>query len=313
MKSFGIKQNIGSPSMYLRLAISEHNRLSKKKSVQKFGTMRGFCAEMIGTIKRFMVCLNQEIGLYLYSPADDNRYLAWSDLFEDFFPYSNNTVLKYFNKSNFPYGRKLPILKPLSRIILKATTKYDLFMFDDLGLLPERLVIPELNIDLDYDEACRLLIQSIWMLKPEIREYIENKKQQLALPAEYDAVHIRRGDKINEHDYKHVKNYVKSIEKKRSEIFTSTLFVASDDFAVIKELETLLPGINILTFCAENSAGYDQKQFTKLSLNERLKHLKDFIAELEILMSSRNVFASSTSNVGIFVRMARAKQGYIEV
>jgi hypothetical protein len=306
-------ENLVPSQIHLRQMISEQNRLSSKRFVQNFGENRGFCAEMIGTIKRFMACLSQGIGLYLYSPKDENRYLAWSDIFEDFFPYTNNPILKKLNRANFPYGRKLPILKSVSRIILKRKTAYNLFMFDDLGPLPERLVIPSLNIDFDYDEACKFLIQIIWVLKPEIHKHIEQKKQQLGLPAEYNAVHIRRGDKIAEHDYKHLENYVKAINEDASTIPQGALFVASDDFSVIKELQVLLPGVNILTFCDKKSAGYDQKQFGKLSLNERIRKLMDFLAELEILISSRNVFASSSSNVAIFVRMARARQSCWEV
>lgn len=139
-----------------------------------------------------------------------------------------------------------------------------------------------------------------------------NWPESLQLP--YAAIHVRRGDKIKGYisprsgeliidgDQVILDEYL-SILRRRSPHLKS-LFVMTDDYQVIDELQTIDPNLNIFTFCEKEEQGYTQDEFNGLGSQSKTMAIRKLISEVDIACNSQIFVGCYKSNVSRYVALA---------
>jgi len=277
----------------------------------RFGRGGGFCAEMLGLVKSMMCCLHRKSRLCLSRggrPTGIGVVNGFADYFEPLFPEIDAGILNALNLQAVRGSGRFPIARRGVSRLLRAATGVDLFMMDDLGALPARLVVPELGIDAEYLDACALLIGLIWVYPPEVEQEIIRTRADWDVPASYISVHVRRGDKISESPYVALDRYVTAIERARPE--GCAVVVASDDASAADELARLLPPrFQVVSCSAPSGRGFSRSGFNQLPAPERYRQVKRFLAELEVLRHGDLFVGAASSNVTYLIEMMRAGRG----
>jgi hypothetical protein len=176
-------------------------------------------------------------------------------------------------------------------------------------------------------------IQEYKNIIPEIYIYNEHTKQEInkvklqfnLIDNEYDAIFIRRGDKlISESKKIDETTYIDLLLKKNP--FCSTIFLQTDDYNSFIGLEKYIKehnlNIKIHTICDKNSLGVVvfsnlKKQFNdktnnitqnksvdEMNHDEKYKHTMDMIIGVDILRKSNICVTDFQSNVARFVKLA---------
>jgi hypothetical protein len=146
-------------------------------------------------------------------------------------------------------------------------------------------------------ELLASISRDLWKLKKEIKNNpLEGR--------EYVSLHIRRGDKlINEAKIVSVDAFIKTIEQRKWNL--KPIFISSDDYSVILELQEKRPQWEIVTFTKENRIGHQQSVFNKRSKEEIFRETKDFLNEINIHIEASFFVGSITSNVTKLISMIR--------
>jgi hypothetical protein len=281
----------------------------------RFGRGRGFCAEMLGLVKTMMICLHLRSRLCL-SKGGRARGVGvvngFGDYFLPIFPEADAGVFNVLNAPAVRGSSRFPVARRGVSRMLRAVTGVDRFMMDDLGALPSRLVVPELGLDAQYWDACALLVDLLWIYQPDVGNEILDEISRWDVPREYVSVHVRRGDKNLEGPYAALDGYVEAID--RAWRNGCTVVIASDDAGAATELARRLPDrFRVVSCSAQDSSGYDQRRFNRLSATERYHRTKRFLAELEVLRRGELFVGSAGSNVTNLIEMMRAGRGVLQV
>ncbi|CAF3404484.1 unnamed protein product [Rotaria sp. Silwood2] len=128
----------------------------------------------------------------------------------------------------------------------------------------------------------------------------------------YIGVHIRRGDKLaKEARLIPLQNYIKIIEQRKLiKNKSEHIFVSSDDPLVIEELRHLKPMWNFvsiykISYNTTRQRGHFQSQFNRLSSREKSFETRLLMSELQMLINSRYVLCSMSSNVCRLIQILR--------
>lgn len=273
------------------------NKSFEKKYVFQFGRGSGLGAESIGLFKCAIICLLNRIQFCLGEinrPQGFAMEKGWEDYFLPIFPIQQGKFLSLLNRPLFPMNR-LPIARLLARYTLRGLYGNHLFMFDRLGVLPDRLIVKELGIDMDWWDAARFFFDMIWRPRQDVAELIEVYWEKSGLQEPFIAIHIRRGDKISESPYTSINKYLKALEQ-----FSILLpiYVASDDSRVIKEFHEALPKhYDIINVMPNSLNGYDQHDFNSRPKQARWLDTVFFLFELDIMKRAEWFVGASPSNV----------------
>jgi len=297
---------------------SDYRRLNEsfeRSFAFRFGRGVGFSAEMLGVVKCMMSCLKGRTRLCMSQggrPAGVGIVNGITDYFEPVFPVVDAGRWNALNIATIRGSGRLPFVRRGVSRLLRAATGADHFMMDDLGALPARLVVPELGIDVDYWDACALLVRLVWDYRPEVKEEVARVLSGCDVPHSYVSVHVRRGDKSVESPYVPLDRYATAIESARPE--GCAIAVASDDARAASELARLLPSRFPVVVCSvANSRGYIQGEFNRLPAADRFRQVNRFLAELELLRGGDLFVGSAGSNVTYLIEMMRAGRGVLQV
>lgn len=132
-------------------------------------------------------------------------------------------------------------------------------LFDEVrAFMPEAFTIGPVTIR-GAQEILRLFMLMAFRLAPEVEGRVRRLIADLELPLRYNAVHIRRGDKVGDEDiFYPAEAYVERLEEGDA---TLPVFVLSDDFEAVREFETTLEarigGAAVITLCNESHQGFD--------------------------------------------------------
>jgi len=270
---------------------------------------------MLGLVKCMMGCLHRRIRLCTSQggqPAGISVVHGLGDYFEPIFPEIDAGI---FNALNLPSVRgsgRFPIVRRGVSRTLRTVTRGNFFMMDDLGALPDRLVVPELGVDAEYWQASALLASLVWVYRPDVEKEVLGMASDWDLPKSYLAVHVRRGDKNTESRYTNLDAYVAAIDRARPQ--ACAVVVASDDASAAAELARLLPSRFRVTTCSdEGTRGYGRKEFNGLPPSERFRQVKRFLAEFEVLRRGEIFVGSTGSNVTSLIEVIRAGDGVLQV
>ena len=277
----------------------------------------GYCAEMIGLLKTIQMCLCTQTQLCLGRSFDPPGYAfknGWEDYFLPIFPYQDGRFLQQLNRPNFPYAKRFPLLKNVSRMLLKVTSGDHYYMFDKKEWhYSAELVEKKLLLQGDYWSVVQQLINAIFRYREEVVEGILDLKQRLELPKnnEYVAVHIRRGDKITEASYTELEFYAEALHEHALDKLP--IYIATDDHSVIKNLQCILGNNFSIIEPITKKFGYDQAKFNHQSSLKRWEDTLFFLFELDVMINSLTFMGSSSSNIFYWVRYNRANLNLVDV
>jgi hypothetical protein len=288
-----------------------------EKFVFQFGRGGGFGAEMIHLLCSVAACLQHKFQFCLGQCRNPRGFAiktGWNDYFEPIFPTVPGRLLHVLNRGLFPFNR-VPIAKILSRLCLRVTygTHYR-FLFDQIGPTTENFTVPALAIEAGYWDGFQMIAEAIWRLRADVIQRVEAYRTAAALPAQYVAAHVRRGDKISEAPYIPVETYLHPLrDLELSGTGKPYLYLATDDLRVVDTFRETLTGWDIANVSPVHTVGYDQAQFNSLSPEERWEWTVFFLFELEVLKNADWFLGAPPTNVYFLTRYRRANRRIIHI
>ena len=291
------------------------NESFRRTRIQHVGTGAGFCAEAIGLLKAMLSCLARETRLVVSAhPRGRGIGLGagWDDYFFSPFPTVTGRRYAVLNRGFYPAQSHLPhALLEASHSFTRRLLRADLLQFDAVPL-PNRVASPALGLDLDWWNGCKLCLDLMWHMRPEVADEAERLRCSFGVAGDYTGVHIRRGDKKSEASYVQIEQYAAAICT--AERGPRTVIVASDDATAPTRLSRLLgTSFRVIPISSPEERGHDQREFNRLPRQVRRKRTMRFVAEFELLRHSALVFVTLSSNVGCLLRYARADSGLVDV
>jgi hypothetical protein len=285
--------------------------------VFQFGRGGGFGAEMIHLLRSVAACIQHEFQFCLGQCRNPRGFAVktgWNDYFEPIFPIVPGRLLHFLNRGLFPLNR-VPVARTLSRLCLRLTygTHYR-FLFDQIGPTRENFTVPALGIEAGYWDGFQMIAAAIWRLRPDVTQRVEAYRVAAALPAQYLAAHVRRGDKICEAPYTAVESYLHPLcDLDVLGASKSPLYLATDDLRVLDEFRKALRDWNIISVSPVQTFGYDQARFNSESPEERWERTAFFLFELEVLKNADWFIGAPPSNVYFLTRYRRANRRIIHI
>ena len=302
----------------LLLEYNKINNSFKKKLIYHVGTDDGFHAEVDAMMECMLYCYENNIRFILY--ADDANFTGghgWNEFFESFCDETHLGLNKYANGRypNTYYGIKYRALRKILKCISGSTyltsdifskainkeygwkhpVKWELFGVDG-------------PIHDEFAKLAPIALQYNEKTKNEIEEVIKT----LDIPEGYYSIQFRGGDKILEQDeYMKTESVVKRIETYN--IPVKDLFVFSDDYRYIEELNQLKPEWNIYTLIDNNEKGYDNKEFQALSWDKKRKKMIRYFAQMEMCLRSKMHLGYEYSCTNNYFRSLRKPNEYFAV
>jgi len=180
-------------------------------------------------------------------------------------------------------------------------------MFDPWPPFADPVLIAGIGSPMSYLQACRWLFDIIWDLQPHVRRRVAETRGVLDLPPRFVAVHIRRGDKRLESPYVPADRFARIIRDLNKAPLP--IVVATDDVAVLPELQTALGRDWQVVTISVGERPYDQSEFNRLPTEYRFEAILRFITEVEILRRAEHFIGSWTTNVACLVRYLRSAVG----
>ncbi|MCF8413147.1 MAG: hypothetical protein K9G44_06995 [Melioribacteraceae bacterium] len=164
----------------------------------------------------------------------------------------------------------------------------------------EHFDIPKLGIKGNLRESSRKIVEIIYNFNSPTKNIIHSIIEKLNLPPKYASIHIRRGDKATEVEL--LRNAV-YIDRLKQETDLKSIFVSTDDFAVLAELEKNYGEFNFFTLTEKGEKGYVLEDFGKLSEEEKEHKMLILFASMEIICKSDCFVGTYITNLGNFAGM----------
>ena len=165
----------------------------------------------------------------------------------------------------------------------------------------EKVISPFSNSEISSLTFLNQIDKAIWQYNQSVQEEL-NKRLESFQEKSFVGVHIRRGDKITEAKHSSLETYmnfvIKYSEQKR-------IFVATDDYTTYKDLCTLYPDYEFITFSRPSNSGYQQGTFNRLDGLTKYNNTLDLFADIEMLAKAETFIGTFTSNVGQFMIIHR--------
>jgi hypothetical protein len=298
----------------LKKEYAKENNSYKKTLVFHVGTQAGFYSEVGSIFEAMCYCHLHQIKFILY--ADDANFSnnqGWTVFFEEFCQMSHDEIHKTANlrSAKNDWQSRLKRYRLKKQLGISYFTS-DLF-YDIIG--PELKATPitwslfGMNGTV-YPEAGKLK-QLILRYNPETLNAINTMIASVNLPSDYVSVQIRGGDKITETD--HLTNASETVELiRQSGDFDKIhdIFVFTDDYANIRELQVLCPSWNIYTLCREDETGYYFDDFNASNWASKKNDLIKLFAMVEICISSKKHYAYEKSCANNIIRNVKPPEEY---
>ena len=297
--------------------------------VCRVGIDCGFFVEMSYMVNAMLYCLAHRVRFQLYS--EDANFGTGTGWTEYFLPFCEEVHEPFHKKYNFhrppswhrilklcwkersagPIGWKFKsILKTLAgRLVAMGVYREYVLFAQDVPATPEKHYdIPELGMKCRYHEAYALLARMIWRFQPAVLRQALLYKEGLALPALYDGVQIRGGDKATEAELVDGARIVEMLHPEDG----SCVFVLTDDYRLMRELQAGWPRVRFVTLCQPVEQGYFHGAFCMRPAKERREALVRLLASVDLLLGCRKFVGSITTGPSVFVMMLRAEEPLVQ-
>jgi hypothetical protein len=297
--------------------INSYKRLNQsfnKRLIFNFGYEAGLYSELNNMILAVVYCLEHEIEFVIYSKdAKFARTNAWNDFFIPFCRESQSAFHKYFNRRDHNLSTN-PVFRTMIKRFFIVVYKLlypntyltgDLWRhFHNVDMEERRYTFPNLGIvDLDLRDTCARIIDIICVHNAKTKSQIIDLKCSVNLPSEYIGVHIRRGDKITESMEVSTDIYIQKILDLN--IQCKNVFVLTDDYTVIEDLENRYTEWNFYTLTKHSERGYNYAEYNKKKVEDKISDIIKLFAAVEILRSSEVFIGTYSSNPGMFLGMCK--------
>lgn len=278
------------------------NRRVGKKLIFHIGHSAGFYSEFNNMVFAILHCLKNNIGFKLYSEdANFREKLGWNDYFVPFCDEVRFRPLHYINgrDSNPELGIKSKFYLPIFRFLFKNT-----YLTQDLWN-SIRTIDKEFstfkddnNVSPTFFEACRNIINNVYVFNEETVCDIEKLKSTLLINGNYLSLHIRGGDKITECELTNIDKYME-IAKNVSNI--KKIFVSTDDYRFFELLKKNYTDYTFFTISNESAKGYLQRDFVYSSADQRRSQMINMFASMDLLLGGKHCICTFSSNIGMFI------------
>lgn len=158
--------------------------------------------------------------------------------------------------------------------------------------------VPKSNFKLqDYIKV----IKEIYLLKPDLEA---RANEILSKNPELISIFVRRGDKITSKEAPLIQtpDILKLINMSKDT--QDTIFVQTDDYNVVLEIQKELSNAKIISTVPKNKFGSHEKVWKKLSAEERKIQTEEMLVGLQVCIKSRLCWTDFTSNVGRFLKLS---------
>lgn len=308
--------------------IAVYRKLNASKSEIYYATFQkyGFMANVKDVLFEALLCLVTDRE-FQFKDDVPTIYGTWGDYFEPFFGKSTKSrwskSLSLFKSGIFALLHKTNG-KPLG-LRFAITAKYLLNNFHKMvrqkwylsiqrhPMLPKYRIIhfsvPELGIDGDEWHAFEKFLQFAYALSEETQNWIARRNEPLKIPANYAAVHIRRGEKMftEEKEYIDTDKYVAELQRVAPD--TKNVLLATDDYKAVEEFRQKCPADwNVFTSCTAERKGFFENMFIFGEPRNAKNEALGVLADVELLRNGTVFICSYTSKVAWMVTMLRKRE-----
>lgn len=274
-------------------------------------TQRGFTSEINNLLLAILYSLENRMEFRLSSRFWGAAYeKGWTDYFHPFCKESNNRLTRIGTITRLP--EKIERRQKLYKLLRPGT----LFTHDiwDATQSPEFLskvfVFPELGINGNIFQAKRALLSHVFRLTPTTKRSID--KLGMAPPEAYVAFHIRRGDKlVSEAKAVEVDKYMLALQAIRNDI--KHIYLATDDHAVVKELQSKYKDYIFYSLCPENQSGYRQSSFNTADLSHKKTETLRLLADIQNIQGAEIFIGTFSSNIGRLIALLKGIENCISL
>ena len=259
---------------------------------------KGFFAEINCLLNTIVFCLQNKVKLNLNS---------------DFFLYRENCGWEDYFK---PFTKTQKPAKDLRHFVCEGLDKVFNIIYNYNF---NKVNIPRLDLSPDnIFENKRKVARLVYRYNSKTKKLIKSKINELNLPDDYIAFHIRRGDKIGERPLqdgasieaeKHSsKDYLeKLLELKDLKIESiKNIFISTDSYISVKELEEFIEqenlDIKIYTTCNKNHIGWSTKE-SKVKFENKFDETMRLLTDAEICFHSKYFVGTYSSNMSRFITL----------
>ena len=290
------------------------NNSFKKEYIFHMGAGAGFYSEFCNMVLAILYCLKYEYKFTMYSQDANFGYKnGWSDFF---LPFCDETQANIHHLYNTRFRKPVRKRHYLKWILYRTFNKNKYFTYELWDKYfckeyeQELFDIPQLGIHGDLRAASTIIAKMIYRYNDKTIEEINLYKEKVNLPPQYASMQIRRGDKTIECKLCPTSNYFDAL-KKHTDI--KSLFVLTDDYNVIEEIEKEYSGWEIATLTTPDEHGYNNDAFSKTPIMEKKEKLIKLFSSIEIIRESELFIGTYTTNSGLFLGMVMPYDKVISV
>jgi hypothetical protein len=291
------------------------NNTFQKKYIFNFGSEGGFYSEFNNMVFAMVYCLKYRYQFILYSGNSKFKtQKGWEDFFEPFCESVNSQFHKKFNKRLT--AKKIKPKHYFQWYLFKIFNKdtfltYELFSLFYNGVFEkESFDFPELGLKGNLRDVSRELVKMIYRFNTDTGKEVQQIITTLSLPPEYTSLNIRRGDKDTEFNFVPASSYVEKLMELSA---IKDVFILTDDYTVIEELEKQYPGIHFYTLVNKEERGYVHTDFINASESKKKDDLVKLFASIEIMSTSGLAIGTYTTNPGLFLGMYMPEDKFISI
>jgi len=292
------------------------NNSFQKICIYRIGNHAGFFSEINNMIIAMIYCLENSYRFEIYS----TNTMYCNDIWQDFFyPFTQHATNPFHIKNNSREFRKIKLTdfnpqqdaQILEYLNSTFSGQDEIFLTQNVWtfIRNPRIFNPQHRVNKPFISGNTIhvayqLVQSIWNYKPHIRKRIDDIKRSVKVETPYAGFHIRRGDKFREKDFTPIESYFNKLNQitKRDDY---PVFIATDDQRIIGEIKDVYPNRRIYHFHLPQNKGFDMDNFQPLNKQQQADSIIQLLAEVEMLVEANIFVGTFTSNVGMFVGMAR--------
>jgi hypothetical protein len=291
------------------------NRSFHNICVYRIGNHAGFFSEINNMIMAMIYCMENNIRFKLYSTNTLYCNDLWNDFFEQFIDQVNHSFHQTYNGRDFRGVRKVDFDKPAFETIRQYVDNefpdQEICLTQDIfsSFRNHKIYNAQYQVKSPYFSGNILLVghqivRMIWNYNRKTRSEVYRIRNSIQINTPYAGLHIRRGDKAREARFKPLQDYLKIVDDvTKQENFP--VFIATDDQRIIEEIRKINPKRPVYHFNFPENNGFDMDKFSVLTGEQQRNKILQLLAEVDMLVEAQLFVGTFTSNVGMFVGMAR--------
>lgn len=158
--------------------------------------------------------------------------------------------------------------------------------------------LPQFSLE-EYMNAAK----EVFVPRPEIVERAKAFTDKIG--GAYISLYVRRGDKTSGAGREMTAADLPQLVKEMG-VTDGNVFVMSDDYGVVEEVEKLLPGCKVYTMTPPENRGLVIHDIQKYNSEQKKKHADELFTSMEVFHGGEKGWADNRSNLGRFLKLRGA-------